>query len=151
MALLKRLWGDHEPTASPKQTPIPAPSQTPHDNDHDCTLVGTISKALFSVAIRDIKTEGCIHKSVASCQLNIPLCCACADKRPYAATYSRYVDGIGDTTGGTRWQNYCPSCICMPLTRLTPHQEADDPQQTGHGSMGQAPKAYRISSQKKLS
>ena len=64
-------------------------------------------------------TETCSHKSFTSCQLSTSLpCCACADKRPhwasksvlYTASYPMYIDGVGMTTNGTRWQGYCPSC-----------------------------------------
>ena len=60
-------------------------------------------------------TETCSHKSFTSCQLSTSLpCCACADKRPnsvlYAASYPMYIDGVGMTTNGIRWQGYYPSC-----------------------------------------
>ena len=55
--------------------------------------------------------EHCPHKLPSSCRLtSIPLCCACADRRPHSTSYSKYVDGVGLVQRGTRWQNYCWFC-----------------------------------------
>lgn len=53
----------------------------------------------------------CDHKLPTSCRLtSIPLCCACADERAHAPSYSTYIDGIGFVSRGTRWQRYCWFC-----------------------------------------
>ena len=53
----------------------------------------------------------CEHKLPASCRLSsIPRCCACADERAHASSYSTYVDGVGFVPWGTRWQRYCWFC-----------------------------------------
>jgi hypothetical protein len=53
----------------------------------------------------------CEHKLPTSCRLtSIPRCCACADERPHAPSYSTYVDGVGFVPWGTRWQRYCWYC-----------------------------------------
>lgn len=53
----------------------------------------------------------CEHKLPASCRLtSIPNCCACADERAHAPTYSTYIDGIGFVSRGNRWQRYCWFC-----------------------------------------
>ncbi|KAK0902268.1 hypothetical protein LTR91_019080 [Friedmanniomyces endolithicus] len=53
----------------------------------------------------------CEHKLPTSCRLTSILnCCACADERPHAASYSTYVDGLGFVPWGTRWQRYCWYC-----------------------------------------
>ena len=55
--------------------------------------------------------EYCEHKLPASCRLSsIPNCCACADERAHAASYSTYIDGVGFVLRGTRWQRYCWFC-----------------------------------------
>ena len=55
--------------------------------------------------------EYCEHKLPTSCRLSsIPNCCACADERAHAASYSTYIDGIGFVLRGTRWQRYCWFC-----------------------------------------
>lgn len=55
--------------------------------------------------------EYCDHKLPTSCRLtSIPDCCACADERAHAASYSTYIDGIGFVLRGTRWQRYCWFC-----------------------------------------
>ncbi|KAK3722259.1 hypothetical protein LTR37_002692 [Vermiconidia calcicola] len=55
--------------------------------------------------------EYCEHKLPTSCRLSsIPNCCACADERAHAATYSTYIDGIGFVPRGNRWQRYCWFC-----------------------------------------
>jgi hypothetical protein len=55
--------------------------------------------------------EYCEHKLPTSCRLSsIPQCCACADERAHAASYSTYIDGIGFVPRGTRWQRYCWFC-----------------------------------------
>ncbi|KAF2875069.1 hypothetical protein BDV95DRAFT_591810 [Massariosphaeria phaeospora] len=53
----------------------------------------------------------CPHKLATSCQLTATHnCCACADVRAHAATYSVYIDGVGFVRRGTRWQSYCWFC-----------------------------------------
>lgn len=53
----------------------------------------------------------CDHKLPTSCRLtSIPACCACADERAHAASYSTYIDGVGFVPRGTRWQRYCWFC-----------------------------------------
>ncbi|KAF2481623.1 hypothetical protein BDY17DRAFT_299355 [Neohortaea acidophila] len=53
----------------------------------------------------------CEHKLPTSCRLSsIPSCCACADERAHAPTYSTYIDGIGFVPRGNRWQRYCWYC-----------------------------------------
>ena len=53
----------------------------------------------------------CEHKLPTSCRLSsIPNCCACADERAHAASYSTYIDGVGFVLRGTRWQRYCWFC-----------------------------------------
>ncbi|KAF2470774.1 uncharacterized protein BDR25DRAFT_303764 [Lindgomyces ingoldianus] len=53
----------------------------------------------------------CSHKLLVSCSLSATtICCACADKRPKAKQYPIYIDGVGQTMRGTRWQGYCPGC-----------------------------------------
>ena len=55
--------------------------------------------------------EYCEHKLPTSCRLSsIPNCCACADERAHAASYSTYIDGVGFVPRGTRWQRYCWFC-----------------------------------------
>lgn len=55
--------------------------------------------------------EYCEHKLPTSCRLSsIPNCCACADERAHAASYSTYIDGIGFVLRGTRWRRYCWFC-----------------------------------------
>lgn len=55
--------------------------------------------------------EYCDHKLPTSCRLSsIPECCACADERAHAASYSTYIDGIGFVPRGNRWQRYCWFC-----------------------------------------
>ncbi|KAK3058731.1 hypothetical protein LTR09_000296 [Extremus antarcticus] len=55
--------------------------------------------------------EFCEHKLPTSCRLtSIPNCCACADERAHAASYSTYIDGIGFVPRGNRWQRYCWFC-----------------------------------------
>lgn len=55
--------------------------------------------------------EYCEHKLPTSCRLSsIPGCCACADERAHAASYSTYIDGIGFVPRGNRWQRYCWFC-----------------------------------------
>lgn len=55
--------------------------------------------------------EYCEHKLPTSCRLSsIPSCCACADERAHATSYSTYIDGIGFVLRGTRWQRYCWFC-----------------------------------------
>ena len=54
--------------------------------------------------------EFCEHKLPTSCRLFIPNCCACADERAHAASYSTYIDGVGFVLRGTRWQRYCWFC-----------------------------------------
>lgn len=44
------------------------------------------------------------------CNLSIPTCCACADRRPHMASYPLYIDGRGITSSGTRWSMYCSPC-----------------------------------------
>lgn len=53
----------------------------------------------------------CDHKLPTSCRLtSIPNCCACADERAHAASYSTYIDGVGFVLRGNRWQRYCWFC-----------------------------------------
>ncbi|KAL1305876.1 hypothetical protein AAFC00_004026 [Neodothiora populina] len=53
----------------------------------------------------------CDHKLPTSCRLtSIPQCCACADERAHAPSYSTYIDGVGFVPRGTRWQRYCWFC-----------------------------------------
>nr|OQO21790.1 hypothetical protein B0A51_09592 [Rachicladosporium sp. CCFEE 5018] len=53
----------------------------------------------------------CPHKLPTSCRLtSLPNCCACADERPHAASYSTYIDGVGFVQRGKRWQRYCWFC-----------------------------------------
>lgn len=53
----------------------------------------------------------CEHKLPTSCRLSsIPNCCACADERAHAPSYSTYIDGIGFVSRGNRWQRYCWYC-----------------------------------------
>ena len=55
--------------------------------------------------------EYCIHKLPTSCRLSSILnCCACADERAHAASYSTYIDGVGFVLRGNRWQRYCWYC-----------------------------------------
>ena len=55
--------------------------------------------------------EYCEHKLPTSCRLSsIPNCCACADERAHAASYSTYIDGVGFVLRGKRWQRYCWFC-----------------------------------------
>ena len=55
--------------------------------------------------------EYCEHKLPTSCRLSsITNCCACADERAHATSYSTYIDGIGFVLRGTRWQRYCWFC-----------------------------------------
>lgn len=55
--------------------------------------------------------EYCEHKLPTSCRLtSIPGCCACADERAHAPSYSTYIDGIGFVSRGNRWQRYCWFC-----------------------------------------
>ncbi|KAF2185228.1 hypothetical protein K469DRAFT_164773 [Zopfia rhizophila CBS 207.26] len=56
------------------------------------------------------QSEPCPHKRSTLCSLLLPYCCACADKRPVASGYLAYVDGVGETMRGTRWQGYCLEC-----------------------------------------
>lgn len=105
----KRLWADDEPADSPKPT-LP-PQATNRQQAH--TLLGYISKAQIFDTTRTMKTKRCIHKDVASCAMDMSLCCGCVDKRPTALRYTAYVDGVGMTMGGVRWQNYCPGCKGM--------------------------------------
>lgn len=53
----------------------------------------------------------CEHKLPTSCRLSsIGECCACYDERGHSAAYTVYVDGVGLTDRGTRWQRYCWFC-----------------------------------------
>jgi hypothetical protein len=53
----------------------------------------------------------CVHKLPTSCLLtSTQKCCACEDERAHTPTYSRYIDGMGMTNYGTRWQSYCWPC-----------------------------------------
>lgn len=56
------------------------------------------------------ETRYCTHKMLISCSLTMPICCSCADRRPWAPTWTRYVDGLGDVETGDRWQHYCHGC-----------------------------------------
>ncbi|OAL49869.1 hypothetical protein IQ07DRAFT_599999 [Pyrenochaeta sp. DS3sAY3a] len=84
---------------------------------------------------RDAPTY-CAHKTSSSCSLSLPVCCACADKRPQSSTYLRYVDGKGDAHYGTRDMGYCPGCqaygignryeiLARPSERSLPSCEVD--------------------------
>jgi hypothetical protein len=44
------------------------------------------------------------------CELWGKLCCRCADTRPRAMLYSKYIDGYGDMPIAKRDEGYCPSC-----------------------------------------
>src|ERR1700753_570103 len=58
----------------------------------------------------------CCHKLPTSCLLtSTTQCCACEDQRIHTPTYSIYIDGLGMTPLGTRWQNYCWPCKCEYL------------------------------------
>lgn len=53
----------------------------------------------------------CEHKLPTSCRLSsIGECCACYDRRHHAASYQKYIDGVGFVPRGTRWQDYCSPC-----------------------------------------
>ncbi|KEF60543.1 uncharacterized protein A1O9_02104 [Exophiala aquamarina CBS 119918] len=53
----------------------------------------------------------CYHKPVIGCALvALAGCCACADKRPIAASYPVYIDGQGMRMQGKRWSRYCWKC-----------------------------------------
>ena len=53
----------------------------------------------------------CEHKEKTMCALTMPLCCACADKRPDKLQSKVYIDGIGFTQSlQSRWHDYCPRC-----------------------------------------
>lgn len=56
--------------------------------------------------------EACDHWASRHCALTSSpkQCCACADKRPQAPSYSMYVDGMGWIMGAKRWVQYCPGC-----------------------------------------
>eukprot|EP00741_Cyanophora_paradoxa_P023782 tig00021621_g22971.t1 len=41
---------------------------------------------------------------------SIDTCCVCADLRKYAATYEKYVDGVGFVETASRSEFYCPPC-----------------------------------------
>lgn len=54
----------------------------------------------------------CSHWAERACALTNPrLCCACADQRPEAPSYTVYVDGSGWRMGASRWCFYCPGCL----------------------------------------
>lgn len=109
MQLLKRFWTNNEPVDSPKPT---SPPQAPN-RQQTHTLLGYVSKAQIFDMTRTIKSKRCVHKNVASCAMDMSLCCGCADIRPTALKYPLYVDGAGVTMGGVRWQNYCHGCKGM--------------------------------------
>lgn len=44
------------------------------------------------------------------CELWDKICCLCADKRPHADIYMKYVDGYGELPIGQRDDGYCPTC-----------------------------------------
>ncbi|KAI9690064.1 MAG: hypothetical protein M1820_010063 [Bogoriella megaspora] len=53
----------------------------------------------------------CDHKLPTSCRLTAtPQCCACADLRTHATSYSTYIDGVGFVMRANRWQRYCWFC-----------------------------------------
>lgn len=53
----------------------------------------------------------CAHKLPTSCRrTSTHQCCACADKRPHAASYNTSISGVQTTSQATRWQDYCPGC-----------------------------------------
>ncbi|KAJ1331782.1 DUF2368 domain-containing protein [Microdochium nivale] len=59
----------------------------------------------------------CLHWLAYGCALAGRRCCACADKRAddgegaEGGYYLKYVDGLGDVLGATRWEYYCPGCV----------------------------------------
>ena len=57
------------------------------------------------------RPEHCCHKLPTSCRLTaLPICCACQDTRPQAASYRKYIDGVGFVPIGNRQDNYCWPC-----------------------------------------
>ncbi|KAF2708506.1 hypothetical protein K504DRAFT_503672 [Pleomassaria siparia CBS 279.74] len=102
-------WSRSDNQYVEKTMPPPAPTL----GQFHKTLVGRISLTQAHDAFHIAKPEFCEHKSVTACDLPIPVCCACADKRPTALVYKTYVDGIGDVEDGTRWQNYCFPCMAF--------------------------------------
>ena len=53
----------------------------------------------------------CMHKKASKCYfINTIDCCACSDRRPHTPYYLLYVDGVGETMTGVRWQHYCTPC-----------------------------------------
>jgi len=72
--------------------------------------------------------DSCYHKPVIGCALvALAGCCACADKRPIAASYPVYIDGQGMRMQGKRWSRYCWKCrgkdylISIPVSFLSLH------------------------------
>lgn len=62
--------------------------------------------------------EHCPHKLPTSCRMTAPQCCACSDKRPHSLSYSKYIDGIGFVSQGSRHQNYCSYCTDFWTARI---------------------------------
>ncbi len=62
--------------------------------------------------------EHCPHKLPTSCRMTTPQCCACSDKRPHSLSYSKYIDGIGFVSQGSRHQNYCSYCTDFWTARI---------------------------------
>lgn len=75
------------------------------------------------------------------CQLWLPICCHCSDKRPQRASYDAYVDGRGWVSGAPRNAGYCQVCRSThaPGSAQAPSQSArEDPSAPSTAPRGRA-------------
>jgi predicted Fe-S protein YdhL (DUF1289 family) len=126
MRSLKRSWtGSSVSTRTQKRTC----SNPSYESSAILTRNGTHTAA-FDISSKILHSNIpvlCIHKHRSGCGLSLPMCCACADRRPTSQTYLAYADAFGDTVTSSRSIHYCTGCRGM-LQRSAPWLPSPDRQ-----------------------
>ncbi|KAI9362099.1 hypothetical protein DFJ73DRAFT_813462 [Zopfochytrium polystomum] len=92
----------------------PSPSHTAQASaSHSSTVWSAAPTTRHAVYPPSSTALDCPHK--ARCHLTgTKACCACEDRRPFAATYWAYADGLGMVASAARNAYYCPGCRSAP-------------------------------------